>query len=231
MFTRKVELTDYELILLDTKVRPEIQVEVDKAKSALRFSDIGDGVLSEIIQLASLEGRLKARRRSIGKCQKCGAKTTYAKVKRGRNRGSIDFKRPLLVIGTSFMDGFITVSNYSKFGYCRLCEVGVVDELQGYILEKQLRIEIPDIDKTAWVREDKLVCRGCGKDMWQFDMGLSQTLMGDGFYYCSCPHCSARAELFNNHENTDEWRMVEKSSLRRTSNTTWNRAVHATLAG
>ena len=210
-YERSIRLTDAELLLLDGKVRPAVQAVVDEAKAASACG-IGDTTFAEIIRRATVEGKLTERRRYIGTCRGCDATTTYVKFQKGRNRGQTDWKRPIKVYGTSFMDGIVTMENHSSFGYCHKCEIDASNRIHKYIIDHDLPIELPGKD-SKWVKEAKLTCRECKKEMWEFDMGLSPTMMGDGFYYSKCPHCSAQSSLFQHHDHTPEKRAVEIKTL------------------
>jgi len=216
---REIKLSDEELLLLDGKVSPDAQKIINWVKTINQYADIGDRTYAEIIALAAAKGALRCNSRELNSCP-CGKSREYRTLTRGRNRGKKDFDHPIRFYGVSFMDGFVTVQGHSNFGYCHECGEKAIQTIAQYIQNHDLKIEIPG--ESKWIKEEKGVCKSCGKDMWQFDMMLSPTWQRDGYYYSDCPHCGAEGGLFSAHGSTNEFRMVEASGLKRVKNC-WQR--------
>ncbi len=217
---KEVKLTNKELLLLDGKVNEPAQKVVNEVKEILKYADIGNEILAEIISLALKKGELTRNHREISECKKCGKHKTYRIITRGRRKGKPDYDNPIYIYGTSYLDGFITIKGYSPFAYCSDCAQEVEHTLISYIKTNDLPIQLSDTE--GWQKENAKICMNCEEKIWEFDMGLEYTLMEDGRYYSECPICKAKASLFQSHQSTKEFRMVKANELKRVKNC-WQR--------
>jgi hypothetical protein len=217
---REVKLTNQELLLLDGKVNEVAQKVVNEVKEIMKYADIGDEMLAEIISLALKKGELTRNHREISECRKCGKHKTYKTITRGRKKGKLAYDHPLYVWGRTYLDGFVTIKGYSPFSYCDECTKEVEHTLIDYIKINDLPIQLSDTE--GWQKENAKICMYCGEKIWEFDMGLEYTLMADGRYYSECPKCKTKASLFQSHKSTKEFRMVRASELKRVKNC-WQR--------
>jgi hypothetical protein len=221
---RDISLSDKEILLLDGKVNETAQEVINYVKKIDEFANIGDRVYAEIIVRALLKGELTVSYRDISHCS-CGATTEYRKITRGRRRGEFDYDHPIRLYGMSFMDGFVIVKGHSEFGFCQKCGEKAKSAILDYIKEHDLPIQIGRSgNDSAWIKENAKICKGCNEQIWEFDMGLEYTIMGDGRYYSKCPKCGAEGGLFASHEPTKKFRMVRRSELRQIKNC-WQRAA------
>ena len=216
---REISLSDEEILLLDGRVNESAQEVINYVKKIDEFADVGDRVYAEIIVQALSKGELNISYRDISRCS-CGRTTEYRKITRGRNRGKLDFDHPIRIRGISFMDGFVVINGHSEFGFCQGCGEKAKQAILNYIKVHDLPIQT---DKESdWIKEDAKICRGCKEQIWEFDMGLEYTIMGDGRYYSKCPKCGAEGGLFASHDSAKKFRMVRKSELRQVKNC-WQR--------
>lgn len=220
---KEVSLTHGELLLLDGKVNEKAQEVINYVKKINEFADIGNPVYAEIIVQALVKGELTISYRDINRCA-CGAKTEYRKITRGRRRGELDYDHPIRLYGTTFMDGFVVVKGHSEFGFCQSCGEKAKSTILDYIKAHDLPIQTGT--DSNWIKEEAKICRGCKEEIWQFDMGLEYTIMGDGRYYSACPKCGFKGGLFASHESAKKFRMVHRSELRQVKNC-WQREARA----
>lgn len=194
---REIKLTDEELLFLDGKVGPDAQKIVEQAKQALEHAILGP-FGAEVIRLALEQGMFKWNHTSLTYCSLCKTSAGYAPYKSGYNRGLPNYKKPRYMGGVEFMRGFVSIKGFAANGGCVQCVGDLAQRIQEYILDKDLPIQLPDHEKTKWVKEDFRRCTKCDTVCGDFDCYLDRTLMGDGWYYCACPNCKAKGGFLSN---------------------------------
>ena len=207
-----VMLTDDELLCLDGKTdREEVVSKIKVVKLRREVKEGGVSAwFSKVIVAAIERGKLDVHGRSGGySCEKCGeSATVYPKYQRGPKKGQTNHnKKPwgarrMVVAGLHFCVGCFT--DTLKGEISALAEKG------------DARFEIVFSGFTSSVvKENKRICPKCNEPCWDFDMGLSRTLMGDGHYYGKCPHCGFESLPFGNTFNhTGHWRLAPVSELK-----------------
>jgi len=221
---RSIELTDDELLLLDGKVTITAQKIIDEIKEIRSFEDIGNNLYAEIVKLAKDRGKLTYTHRELSNCATCNKRTTYPIFKSGRRKGEQNINKPRNFFGISFMDGFVLMRGYSSKGFCSECGEKALKTITNYIRDNNLQIELQT--NTNYVKEHEKKClnKNCSQLIWEFDMKLERTIMGDGYYYSQCPICNTKGGLFNNHELTHNFRMVKIEELEKHGNC-WQRQM------
>lgn len=222
---RKLELTDAECLLLDGKVNPEAQKIVDEAREAARFAPLGD-FAAELIRQALKEGVFKWNHDRLSYCPQCKKSAGYAKYKSGYNRGRDNWKKPLSLGGYAFTSRcFITINGYPTNGLCNDCGKPELEKILKCIADEDLPIEIVRDENTKWVKEEIRECQKCKTSIKQFDMYLDHTIMGNGYFHSTCPHCFNTSALFSmNAFETKGFEMTRTAGLRRAGGC-WTRHV------
>lgn len=203
-----VQLSYEELILLDGAVSENAQavIEIAKKEHSIGF-DLP--VMNEILRKAEETGKLTWKFKSIRSCSHCDKKYAYAKYPRsGRyhNKGDSNWDKPIHYQGVKFNEGGVTVAGSGDM--CADCfkKHNVLDQLIHYILDNDLKIHIQknDIGTTKYLKDDVRVCFECKEEMLESEMGRERTMMGDGTYAATCPHCGAKSLPFGRtHGSSD----------------------------
>lgn len=188
-----VLLTDDEILLLDGKTdSKEIvgKIKVVKGRRALVSEGVPEWFAKVIVSATNL-GKLDMHRRSGGgNCAKCGRRSTvYPLYKRGPKKGQRNHnKKP-------WQESRMVVA---AVHFCQGCEKEALSEVRKLAEKGESRFEISVGSlKSLMVKEDKRICPKCGKECWDFDMGLKVTMMDPyGRYYGKCPHCDFESNLF-----------------------------------
>jgi len=219
MRTTIVHLTDEELLLLDKNCSEKVQSEVDRIKKYIANDIFGNEKMAELLTNALETGKLTWHWKCFDKCHKCGKKKEYVKFKSGPRKGQNNYTRPVLIRGLAFNEGFVTFKDRAEFGFCRECSDGVKETLIEHIVVNELPVEIQDYDKTIFIKEAERKCFECNALIWEYDMGLEYTMMGDGRYYSKCPKCGAKQIIFGkSHKSTGKWRATRKVELVKVKN-------------
>lgn len=200
--TRNLSLTDSEMVLLDGACRPDVQAEVDAAKTRLaaasRYADLSPalaGFIADVLAAAKAEGRLRFAGRRLRHCKFCGdsPQPAYVPYKGGPNRGLPNYKKPRYLAGIDLAPGSVSVDGFVRLGGCGSC----IETVKPYLVEAlaTVRAELPD-QLTAegavrFRRHDRRRCTRCGWEGHEGEMGRLRTLMGDGTYPGICPGCGA----------------------------------------
>lgn len=194
-----VKLTAAELVMLDGHVRPEVQSEVDIAKSALRLAaaahDLNDAqrkLVAEAVAEAKTNGALIYRGKSIRYCELCGKSAGYAPYKSGYNRGLPNHNKPRYMGGYELASRFVTVQGYPTLGGCSDCIHKLLHALRSELdgvraeLPKELRTE----SSPAMTRWPSVECTKCGWHGHEGELRELNAVMG-GKYRGGCPECPA----------------------------------------
>jgi hypothetical protein len=202
--TRLLKLTDPEIVLLDGKVRDEVQPEVDAAKARLDaiedHPDLPDHLarfVADAVTEARANGRLVWHHDRIRSCPLCGRYGGYAKFKSGPRRGQSNTNRPLSFNGVELARRFVTMEGHVTLGGCVECvetaEPTLRDALRG--VEAQVPDRLRADGEPKRVRYALRRCTECGWEGHEGEMGRRRTIMGDGTYPAACPSCKALNEL------------------------------------
>jgi hypothetical protein len=199
-----VLLVDDELVLLDGRCRPEVQKDVDAARSRLamaaRVSTLSPkeaGLVADVVTHAREHGRVTCVRVQIRSCPVCGRRGGYYRFKSGRRRGQEDIDRPLTITGVDLGRGFVVIQHQVKLGCCVDCwehlKWAVATELA------DVHAEIPESvlgRPCAWRRFDVAESTSCSWRGHEGQMTHHRTLMNDGWYPAGCPRCGAENLAF-----------------------------------
>lgn len=208
-----VSLTYKEIVMLDGNARDCVQKVVDQAKTE---NSIGlDSFSNEVIRKAIEQGKLSWGSKKICKCLYCSNKPRgyekYRSSSRYHRKGDTNYDKPLLYYAVDPMQGFVIFNGGE--GMCTDCWEGKYkNKIIQYILDNDLPVEIQknDFADTKYVKDVERKCYSCGKTMYESEMGVERTFMGNGNYPAKCPHCGAvSAFLGKNHELTGNFRMVK----------------------
>jgi hypothetical protein len=208
-----VYLTAQELLLLDGKVRENIQKTIDACKQELSVG-FDMPVMNEVILASLKNGMLTWRFKGINHCPYCNKTRDYAKYKRdsaNHRKGEDDYNKPISYFGVAFNEGFIASQNRGDM--CQECfkEKKVLERLIDYILDKDLKIQIQknEYKPTRYKKDEIRICYNCKKEMQESKMGRSPGLMGPGTYPSTCPECGAESIfLGKHHECTNKFVML-----------------------
>lgn len=202
-----VKLNSDEIVLLDGKCRPEIQVTVDRAKIASQISgesDIPEGVagmIAKVIDEAKANGKLMHRIEMISVCPACKRSDGYHVHKRStkyRRKGDTDYDNPKLFMAHNLAHRFVTIKNHISVGFCVSCFDQAFPVLQKHL--KTVNAQVPDSllgEPCKWKWNKNRKCKACGWEGHEGEMGMERTLMGDGWYPAKCPSCKAENHLFH----------------------------------
>jgi hypothetical protein len=207
-----VPLSEDEILTLDGRVNDKAQSFVDHVKQKRTYIGLTT-YEQEVLASAQDRGALDYSIRQIDSCPLCDKKTTYVKYKSGYNKGRANYDKPIHVRGYSFNDGFITIKGYSSLGFCIDCGQVIENHVVDYILTHDLHNQLARDERSKYLREDSRNCYKCNAHIWEFDMGLSPTLMDVGYYYSKCSECGAEAGLFVAHKTNKAFRVVPISSV------------------
>lgn len=204
--TYSISLTYEELLLIDGKCSEKAQSIVDKAKTEYSFGL--DAVCNEILAQSMKTGKLTWCGVDIACCDTCDTKPrgyyTYPRSGRYHRKGEKNLDRPFKYSGIKPNQGFVIMEGIS--GICRECWYNVyLPKLVKYIIENDLPIEIQknDIAQTKYKRDDIRICKKCGYEMRENEMGRMRCWFGDGTYPATCPKCNS-----DQNERTDKWVMT-----------------------
>ena len=207
MKTYTAYLTYDELMLLDGKVRDDVQKVVDTAKSEHSFGL--DDVANEILENALKAGELRWGSINISSCKCCDKKsgyTRYSRSSRWHRKGDINYDKPIRYSGVLINPGVIVVEGLP--GICWDCwKKTYLPKIVNYIHDNNLPIQTNDNDiaPTRWKKDVVRECANCGTKSLTSTWGRSHTIFGNGTYPSTCPHCDA----FNSGMPTKEFKMVE----------------------
>ncbi len=211
--TKRVDLTAEELLLLDGKVRADVQEIVNAVKMAQSVHQ--HPIVGATIADSLKTGRFRYEIDRIQYCRLCNSSAGYAKHKRsGRyhNKGGDNHKKPLYMQGIRLNPGFVRIAGHGDF--CCKCDAKdrITTSIIETILSKQLPIELVGNKRTQFKRDDVRICRSCNKEMYESEMGREMTMMGDGYYPSKCPHCGTKSNLFASHGTSPKFRMLPVES-------------------
>lgn len=199
-----VSLTTEEILLLDGKVRPEIQKTVDDAKSAKSIEAFVDNAaqarfIAEALKEAETNGILVCRWVSIHHCPYTGKSAGYATYRRHgkwHRKGETDYSKPLTMSGVELADRFVRIRGHVTIGCCAEFWDAVRPKLAARLegIKAEVAKEITG-HPPKWKRFPKRRCKKCGWEGHEGQMRRRNTLMGEGTYPAGCPECDA-ANLF-----------------------------------
>lgn len=210
METSRFDLTDDEAILLDGRVRVEVQPLVDMAKKRINarlvFHNLSDADRKFLVALqeeARSNGILVIRHARITNCPVCKKVgfngERYAKYKRRTSlheKGDINFSKPLKMAAVDLAHRFVTVDGYVALGCCSECLERLRPDIR-YALTG-IRAQLPEQLTGVPSEFRKWSIRHCKKCDWEGseeEMGEDYALMG-GKYKSTCPNCGAKNQAF-----------------------------------
>lgn len=212
----KVELTSDELMLLDGKVREEIQKIIEQSKLEKSFGL--DDYSNEILRKGVENGKIEWSYCKISSCIFCDKKAgyhTFRRTTRYHRKGEEDIKKPFTYSGVKPFCGFFLVNGVS--GICRDCWNGkFIPKIYQYILDNDLKIELTKCGnfETKYFKDCSKICYNCKQLMYESEMGKERTFFNDGWYSSICPHCGASAKFFGqSHSSSKKFRMLTKEEL------------------
>jgi hypothetical protein len=212
--TYNVDLVRDEILLLDGKCRVKVQEVIDKVKAQQKFGFDSD-LINSLLLKAEECGEFFYRSITLDYCRYCKTSVTYAPFKSGPRKGKDNPKKPRRPRGIQINPGFITIRNHGDF--CSECDEKhqITATIEKTILEKGLKIQT--MKDTIYVKDPMKVCGECGKDIYESEMGVEQTIMGDGHYAAECPYCHFKSIGFGkSHESgKGQFRMIRKEEKRK----------------
>lgn len=216
---RDVPLSVDELLRLDGTVNLKAQAVIDKVKGVLSLGDDNPETrfLASVRECAEKEGRLVWRHKRIGKCHICGFSGDYPMYKSGPNKGRTNWNGPVSTKpGVELKEAFVTINGHVWVGGCAEC----VERLLPQIIEclKQVpcarppQLQTDDYPAYKWSYER--VCKKCGWRGHEEEMGKERTIMGDGWFPCKCPNCTASNYAFRTEieSNVKKWLLWDKDA-------------------
>lgn len=207
-----VTLSYDELILLNGKVDEKVQKTIDNAinENSMGFEI---PVMGEIITKSLEKGTFSFRYKQINRCGFCDKKATYYRRTRNskwHNKGDFDYSKPMKYNGVKFNEGFVTIEGNGDM--CTDCckKYDVINTIQKYIIDNDLKIEIVSRDFTSkYLKDDVRTCFECGEEMFESEMGTSPVMMGGGSYPSTCPKCKAHSQAFGkSHGMTNKFGFI-----------------------
>lgn len=197
MKTRSYKLTDEEALLLDGKVRDDVQKLVTAARgrlaAVLDHPDLSPelaGFIADVVSEAEERGRLILRWEWVMWCPVCRNDAGYVLFKSGRRKGKPRKRRYLQAV--ELASRFVTVKGSVALGCCSECLAAVEPALVSALASA--RAEIPKRfvaeGRPDWRRWELRRCKGCGWEGHEGEMRELPALMG-GRYRGGCPACPA----------------------------------------
>lgn len=193
-------LNDEELLALDGKCRPNIQARVDQVRfrrtiettvlNASALTNKQRESLADLLVRVERTGKVDVTGDEMSTCAGCEAQSRHPRYVRGPKAGQPNFNKPMTklygfrVLGTS---------------YCRSCfktiQPVLVEVLATVKVEVSARLTG---EPPRFYKFDNRVCRKCGWEGHEGQMGIRNALMG-GQYRAGCPQCSAENIAFGPH--------------------------------
>lgn len=198
-----VNLTDDELLLLDGRCSPAVQVEVEivkDKKSIAGFAHVSAEdaeFVARVLQEAREQGRLSYSRLSLRFCPVCKAAPGYRVYKSGPRRGQENLAKPLYLGGVDLAHRFVHVTGHAALGCCSACWQRIQPVLAAQLVG--VRAAIPKEisgEEPRFVWYTRRRCKKCGWTGHTGQLGKLRTLIGDGYYPGKCPACGAENSAF-----------------------------------
>lgn len=213
----KVELSLDEMLKLDGVCRPEIQSVVEQARTtaeiAKELPEKLAKMVTTIIDVAKLEGRLVYERTNVTKCPCCERFDGYWTVKRAtryKRRGSPDYDKPKVFTAWSVQRRFLHVHHHVSVGFCESCAPQVLPVLGARLVG--VKAQIPEEltgRKSEWLWQQNRECSACGWKGHEGQMIQERTLMGDGWYPAKCPSCKSGGGFSMSVKIADGFSLIE----------------------
>jgi len=205
------ELTDDELLILDGKASEAIQVEIEKAKERkqLHSDPVVARILAESLKMGTFEYQFIHDMTFCRECKKSSGYALHTRSGKYHRKGDKNYDKPLKFSGIRCNSGFVTIQGHGNF--CAACDKqhGWLATIVNEILTRSLPIELVRDTKTKFRRDAERQCYQCEQTMFESEMGREHTLMGNGTYAATCPHCKAKSIIFGrNHKVTGKFRML-----------------------
>lgn len=189
-FVLKVELRPEEMLLLDGRVRPEVQRAVDLARDGERvrvqygLSERHGHLVANARAVAGEKGEMRLSGAPISHCWLCDRDAGYG----GKRKD-----KPLSMDGFDLDRGFISVRGHVSLGGCWQCLTALKPALQAELAS--VRAEVSDTlrtpEATQWKKWSLCTCAACGWTGHDGELGKLRTLFNDGWYPGKCPSCGA----------------------------------------
>lgn len=195
-----VSLTTDEMLLLDGKVRPEIQKEVDLAKEAKALEDFADDAaqarfIADALREARTNGRLICRWIQLYYCNYTSRSAGYGTHRRRgkyHRKGETDYNKPLTMAGVELADRFLRIQGRAILGCCKEFwdKVRPKLALQLQDIEAEIAEELTGYP-PRWKRFNRYECDQC---KWTGHEGqlLELPALFGGRYAGECPNCHAK---------------------------------------
>lgn len=197
---RLVSLTDDELVLLDGKCSPEVQVKVTDALARVVLRDVLPdltsaqvGLVADVVSVARREGWLRYVRTNADTCEVCGRRAGFAKYRSGPRRGEDNLSKPLSFTGIDMDPGFVHIKGMVRLGGCLACVEALTPVLAEHLrgVPAQVPATLIADGEPERRRHQNRRCTECGWEGHEGEMRRERTLLGDGTYPAGCPNCDA----------------------------------------
>jgi hypothetical protein len=200
--THKVELTDQELLLLDGKINPTAQEEVDDAKlriqcrnKYLELPQIQTDFIATTLKIVNKEKKLIFRDGQFSYCPIC-------------NKGSCFGKNPPTFWGKDLQDSFVSWKNMPNHGGCSKCINSILPHLKQEL--KEIKAELPSELASTEFLYQRFRKAACSKCKWKGHDGELKSGL-------SCPKCGAENGYFGHNEcikiDQDKFVLLIKNSI------------------
>ncbi len=191
-----VTLTDEEILLLDGKCQSKVQEVVDQIEArqtietwleAEPLTEKQRGAAAEAIRAIEAAGLCRVTLYRGHLCAGCDAKSSYPLYLSGRNKGQINYNKPIQ-----------SVTGFSLCGtrLCSKCASIIKAVVFRLVVQRDIKAEIP-VGDTRYFQFTKQKCNLCGWTGHEGELGLLPALM-HGHYRGQCPNCQGKSALFQN---------------------------------
>ena len=211
----KIEISDTDILKISelvesTEIKERALYLRQREEFIKRFPSKWANFLFEIITIAQKEGRMGYSLRA-GTCTICGEGSHIPVFKSGYRKGEKNRDKQWYDRMVDFRESFVTIQNYTPYGVCKKClDEGLEAELSKILSTKDFKFEWKYLSPCPYKKDDLRICFSCNKEMYESEMGTERTIMGDGWYPATCPHCGAKSLfLGSSHKNTGKFRIIE----------------------
>ncbi|MCK4668279.1 hypothetical protein KAU33_16120 [Candidatus Dependentiae bacterium] len=178
-----------------------------KEKYPSKYSDF----IFKLIKIAIKNGKMGYSFRA-GTCTLCGKGENIVRYKSGMNEGYINFDKTWYSKMLDLEYNFVHIKNSTPSGICEECrKSGFDEELRKVLSTLEFKFEWDNkITPCPYVKDTKMICSNCDKEMWESEMGKERRILGSTTYPSTCPHCNAKSVPFGEtHQSTKEFRIIK----------------------
>ena len=180
-------------------------------KHPSKYSDF----IFKIIKIAIKNGKMEYFFRP-GICTLCGKGENIIRYKSGINKGDINFEKTWYSKMLDLEYNIVHIRNSTPSGVCEDCRKSGFDkELAKVLSTLEFEFEWDEkITPCPYVKDNKIMCFKCGKEIWESEMGKTQTASGDVTYLNKCPYCGTKAIPFvSTHTMVKRFRIIKKDQI------------------